>query len=99
MWVLVVDDTDDGRLRLTVILKMACASVVSAAPGLQVLALWDVEPFDLIVSDVHLPMVSGYDLIRVIREMERASGPHVLAISVTGTRARGRARTRRRRRI
>ena len=52
MRVLVVDDNDDGRFLLTMALKMAGASVVSAASGLQALVLFDVEPVDFIVSDI-----------------------------------------------
>jgi CheY-like chemotaxis protein len=85
MRILVVDDDDDGRFLFTVILKTAGASVVSASSALQALAFYQVEPLDLVVSDVKMPTLDGYDLIRGIRAKERETGAHLLAVSVTGT--------------
>jgi CheY-like chemotaxis protein len=85
MRILVVDDDDDGRFLLTIILRGAGASVIAASSALQALAFYQVEPVDLIVSDIRMPRLDGYELIRMLRANEPPDGSRVLAVSVTGT--------------
>jgi CheY-like chemotaxis protein len=82
--ILVVDDNDDTRFLLTVILKMVGASVVAATSGRRALELHEAEPFDVIVSDIMMPELDGFDFIREIRARERGGAPRVLAVSITG---------------
>jgi CheY-like chemotaxis protein len=85
MRILVVDDDDDSRFLLTVIFKMVGASVTSASSAIQALASYQVDSIDLLVSDIKMPEIDGYELIRAIRASENETGTHVVAISVTGT--------------
>jgi CheY-like chemotaxis protein len=65
-------------------LKTAGASVVSCSSALQALAFYQVEPLDLIVSDIRMPGLDGYDLVRAIRANERGGDPRILTLAVTG---------------
>lgn len=41
-------------------------AVESAADGEHALAILRQAPFDLLVSDYHMPRIDGFDLIRII---------------------------------
>ncbi len=82
--VLVIEDASATRRALTAVLREAGAGVdaVDSAP-----AAWEIferrRP-DLIVSDLGLPSIDGYALLRQIRETEESRHqPHVPAIAVT----------------
>jgi CheY-like chemotaxis protein len=44
----------------------------------------EVEAFGAIVSDIKMPGMDGYELVRAVRARQRETGPRVLAVSVTG---------------
>lgn len=46
------------------------------------LALVDAEPFDVIISDIGMPGMDGYNFIRQVRR--RAATAHIPAIALTG---------------
>ena len=66
--VLVVDDDPDKLNLLKVALSMEGYSVRTAANGKQALAAVDSYPPDLIVTDVMMPEMDGYELARRIRQ-------------------------------
>jgi diguanylate cyclase (GGDEF)-like protein len=65
--VLVVDDDDDKRLLLKVALEMAGYEVATACDGAE--GLTAVESFqpDLIITDVMMPKMDGYEFARLVR--------------------------------
>ena len=65
--VLVVDDEPDKRLLLKVALEMAGYTVHTAQDGLEGLAAVESQPFDLIVTDVMMPKLDGYEMVKRIR--------------------------------
>ena len=66
--ILVVDDTAANRLLYTTILQEQ-AKVVAAATGSEALALAAEREYAMIVLDVHLPDVSGFDLAHQLRQL------------------------------
>ena len=71
--VLVVDDNQTNLNLLTGILKLAKLRVVTSthvSDALQVLknACEGQDPFDLCISDIQMPELSGYDLARQVRD-------------------------------
>ena len=80
---LVVDDEVDAREMLAEVLRATGASVAmagSAAEALELLA--SVRP-DLIISDIGMPDVDGYSLMRQVRALPRGSGEQTPAIALT----------------
>jgi len=77
--VLVVDDDDATRKLLTVVMKDAGAHVVMARSALEALDEFDRNDIDLIVSDIGMPEMDGYQLLESIR----AKGSPVPAIALT----------------
>ena len=66
--ILVVDDTPKNVKLLTDLLTVKGYSVVTAASGREALALMDAETPDLVLLDVLMPEMSGYEVCRKIRE-------------------------------
>lgn len=65
--VLVVDDDPDKRTLLQVALQMAGYDVRLAEDGAQAWAAIEANPPDLIVTDVMMPVMDGYELARRVR--------------------------------
>ncbi len=69
MTILVVEDDQDTRDLIQRLLEAHRAKVVIAATAPEALDRLEVEEPDLIVSDIGLPDVDGYELIRRIRRL------------------------------
>jgi PAS domain S-box-containing protein len=67
--VLVVDDDRDSLEILRMVLSEAGAKVTTAASTREALALLAVESFDVLVSDIGMPEMDGYALIRNVRSL------------------------------
>jgi CheY-like chemotaxis protein len=80
--VLVVEDEPDTREFLKRLLETNGATVVGAGSAADALTQVGNGPFDVIVSDIGLPDVDGYDLLRRIREGSNG-GATVPAIALT----------------
>ncbi|MEO8433338.1 MAG: diguanylate cyclase [Pyrinomonadaceae bacterium] len=65
--VLVVDDEPDKRRLLQVALQMAGYAVETAEDGAAALAAIESNPPDLIVTDVMMPVMDGFELARRVR--------------------------------
>ena len=66
--VLVVEDDETVRTLLRMLLEDEQAQVVEAATGADAIDRFDAAPFDLVLLDVRLPEVSGFDVCRHIRK-------------------------------
>ena len=77
--VLVVDDFPSTAELLALVLKREGYDAVAVDSGEAALRAFQMNHFDLIVSDIFLPGISGYDLLRTLR----AQRP-IPAISISG---------------
>ena len=69
--VLVVDDEPDSR-ELVKRLLMECGAIVKAADSAAAaISLLDSETPDVLISDIGMPEMDGYELLRTIRKSER----------------------------
>jgi CheY-like chemotaxis protein len=69
--VLVVDDNSVNRKILARQLELAGASTDAAAGGEEALELWRKGTYDLVLADLQMPSMDGFELARRIRENER----------------------------
>ncbi|MGW1442444.1 ATP-binding protein [Serratia rhizosphaerae] len=78
--VLVVEDHHAGRMLLSRQLTFLGHCPTAAEDGEQALALLEHSPFDLIITDCHMPNLDGYSLSRQIRlnERERHLAPSII---------------------
>jgi hypothetical protein len=81
--VLVVDDDEDARDVLRAALNNYGAEVTTAAGARQALDILASEKNDVLVSDINMPEMDGYELIRRVRQMEPERGGRIPAIALT----------------
>jgi CheY-like chemotaxis protein len=79
--ILVVEDDDDTLQFIGTLLCEAGATVVLAKSGLEALEILDNEDVDVLLSDLEMPNMDGYELARRVRETPR--GRHMPAIAVS----------------
>ena len=77
--VLVVDDDDDSRELLALVLQNAGARVTQAYSAQSALRALHEDRFDVLLSDIGMPIEDGYALIKQVR----AKGNPVSAVAVT----------------
>jgi PAS domain S-box-containing protein len=81
--VLVVEDENDTRDILDVLLRESGAEVVTVADAEAALRALTSRPPDVLISDIGMPEVDGYDLIRQIRRLTPEAGGRTPAIALT----------------
>jgi PAS domain S-box-containing protein len=81
--VLVVDDDRDARELMKRILSDCGASVRIAASARDAFALFKERAPDLLISDLGMPEVDGFELLDWVRHLGREEGSHVPAIALT----------------
>src|SRR5215813_10401089 len=79
---LVVDDIEDNRFALSRRLaRQGYLNVTSAADGRQALDLLNSRPFDLVLLDIMMPNVNGYEVLSAMKADERLRHIPVIMIS------------------
>lgn len=69
--ILVVDDQPEILENLALVLELEGYRVLVAADGLEALAALEVEPVDLILADIAMPRLNGYQLYKRVRDNPR----------------------------
>jgi len=80
--ILVIDDEADGRELLRRVLADQAATVTAVSSGEDALAELRIIRPDLIVSDIGMPEMDGYQLMRTLRARE-ATGERIPAVALT----------------
>jgi CheY-like chemotaxis protein len=81
--VLAVDDNRDALDLVTMALGAAGARVRTVISGIEALREWQREPADVLVCDLAMPHIDGFDLLRRIREIDRVSGRVTRAVALS----------------
>ena len=81
--VLVVDDDDDSRDLVVSILEKCDAITFSASSAEQALQIIVRDRPDVLVSDIGMPGMDGYELLRAIRALPDEHAQRVPAVAVT----------------
>lgn len=80
---LVVDDDTASRVLLCMVLEDLGYGVIEAPNGETALSLWRKVPVDLVITDVHMPGLSGLEVTGAIRREERRAGRRLPIIGYT----------------
>jgi CheY-like chemotaxis protein len=73
--VLVVDDNPDVRELISAVLERAQAEVATAASADEALEAVKSKRPDVLLCDLHMPGIDGFELIHRVRAWERTGGP------------------------
>ncbi len=79
--ILVIEDTEDNRLILADLLSSAGYELIEAVDGLQGVAAAEREKPDLILMDIQLPGIDGYEATRRIRKIPALAGVPIIAVT------------------
>lgn len=78
--ILVIDDEAHNRQALTMLLSHSGYQVESAVTGEEALDIMQKKPFEIIITDLFLPGVSGIDILKRVKE----DSPYTNVILITG---------------
>lgn len=81
--VLLVDDDEDTRSLIACLLEQQQLCVTSVSSASEALAALDNAAFDLLISDIGMPEMDGYTLMRQIRTRSPERGGNLPAIALT----------------
>jgi two-component system, sensor histidine kinase and response regulator len=81
--ILVAEDNEINAQLLERLLARRGHRVRLANNGREALAMTQESVFDLLLLDVHMPELDGFQVIRAVRERERSTGGHLPVIALT----------------
>jgi len=81
-FILVVDDSPESTEMMGKLLQLEGAFVEMARSGAEALAISTKKRFDLVISDISMPEMDGYQLLRELRKLPQMA--EVPAIALTG---------------
>ena len=82
------DNVVNQRLAAKVLTKRGYLVVV-AGNGKEAVAAFEREPFDVVLMDVQMPEMDGFEATAVIREKEKEKGGHIPIIAMTAHAMKG----------
>lgn len=82
---MVVDDDPLVRGLLHAVLQDARYDLVEARDGMEALSLVQDDPPDVVILDVMMPGVSGYEVCRLMREDPRMRGAAIVILTARDT--------------
>lgn len=84
--VLAVDDDEDTTTLLRSLLEMSGATVITANSGEEALEVAAKSDFDVVVSDISMPGMDGFDFVRRLRSLPNKQSVRVVALTGYGRR-------------
>jgi len=87
--ILVAEDNTVNQTVVSRMLERAGHTVIIAADGLQAVEMCSTGRFDLILMDIHMPVLDGLEATVRIREMERAQAIYTPVIALTANAMNG----------
>jgi CheY-like chemotaxis protein len=81
MRILVAEDTDDCRALLRALLEFRGHQVLEACDGIQAVQVAIMEQPELILMDVRMPRMDGYQATRTLRQLKKFENVPIIAVS------------------
>ncbi|RKH33664.1 response regulator [Corallococcus praedator] len=81
--ILIAEDDDFGAQLLRQLLTRRGHDVHSATSGFEALKRLEADAYDLLLLDLHMPELDGFEVIRSIRQREQSTGAHLPVVAVT----------------
>jgi two-component system chemotaxis response regulator CheY len=84
--ILIADDSPTIRKFVSIALSMQGFEVVSASDGMEALEKLPAQKIDLVITDLNMPNLDGYELIKNIRETQQYKDiPIIILSSLAGS--------------
>jgi len=80
---LVAEDDPTNREVMGLMLKRSNYNIVFADDGQKAVEMWEKGEYDLVLMDVQMPRLNGFDATRAIREKELERGGHTPIVAIT----------------
>ena len=87
--ILLAEDNVVNQRVAALLLERQGHTVTVAANGKEAIELWQSQPFDLILMDVQMPEMDGFQAAQEIRKLEAQSGQHIPIIALTARAMKG----------
>lgn len=84
MRILLADDDADSRESVADFLRQAGHNVVEAQNGTEALTFYRDDSFEMVLTDLRMPKLSGIGLLREIRQIDRNPAPDVVVFTGQG---------------
>ncbi len=89
MRILVAEDSLVNQKLAAAFLEKLGHTVVLARNGKEAIGAWVSQEFDLVLMDVEMPEMDGFEATAVIRTQERQKGTHIPIIAMTAHAMKG----------
>ncbi|GMT46956.1 MAG: hybrid sensor histidine kinase/response regulator [bacterium] len=83
--ILIVDDSLSIRKFVSIILQQKGYRVYTASNGMEALEVIDEQPVDLIITDLEMPVMHGYELLRELRRKGLSESIPVVILTSRGS--------------
>ncbi len=83
--ILIVDDSLSIRKFVSILLQQKGYRVYTASNGMEALAVIDEHPVDLIITDLEMPVMHGYELLRELRRKGLSESIPVVILTSRGS--------------
>ena len=87
--ILVAEDSQINRMVISQFLEMWGHDIVLVNDGQEAVDAYSREMFDLVLMDVQMPRLDGFEATNAIREMEAKTGRHIPIVALTAHAIRG----------
>jgi len=87
--VLYIEDNPDNMLLVKRVLEIRGYTVLSAANGLDGIQIAETQDVDLILVDINLPDIDGYEVARRLRSSSKGSLLYTPLIAITANALKG----------
>lgn len=81
LWILVIEDMEDAREATRLMLEGLGANVLTTSNGIEALETVARERFDLILCDIRMPRMDGFEFLQALRNLEGYVHKPVIAMS------------------
>ena len=79
--IMVVDDNEVNLRLAEILLRKHKANVITARSGIQAIDYANMNSFDIIFMDLHMPGIDGYETTKKIREITSGKQPVIVALT------------------
>ncbi len=84
--ILAADDSSSVRKLISLALKIQGFRVITSCDGMEALEVLPTEQIDLLITDLNMPNVDGYELIRTVRSNPQYKNlPIIILSSMAGS--------------